>query len=312
MTRSRVEAARAGVRATQLGLLLNTALVAVKLVAGVVGHAYALVADAVESMADIGSSLIVWGGLHVATLPPDEDHPYGHGKAEALAGAVVSLMLLGAAAGIAVNAVREIRTPHTVPAVWTLAVLVAVMAVKFWLSRRVKSVGHATGSTAVKADAWHHMSDALTSGAAFIGISIAVVGSRLDGRAGWATADDWAALFASGVIGINAVLLVRPALDDLMDRTPDEGMIDAVRTTAEGVPGVLAVETLHARKSGLAYLVDIHVEASPELPLREAHILSGKVKHAIISVHPQVARVLVHMEPHVPAHPGDGDRRRNG
>src|SRR3954470_15381201 len=161
---------RRGVRAAQVGLLVNALLVAAKLVAGIVGNTYALVADAIESAADIFSSLIVWSGLTISAQPPDEDHPYGHGKAEALAAAVVALMLLGAALGIAIEAVREIRTPHHTPASWTLGVLVVVMIIKWGLARRVHAVGDALGSTAVKADAWHHLSDALTSAAAFVGI----------------------------------------------------------------------------------------------------------------------------------------------
>lgn len=289
--------ARRGIRSAQLGLVINAALAAIKFIAGLVGHTYALVADAVESMADIFSSLIVWGGLQVATRPADEEYPYGHGKAEALAGVVVALMLLGAAVGIAIVAWQEIRTPHTVPAAWTLAVLVGVMVVKFLLSRHVSAVGEEVGSTAVKADAWHHMSDALTSGAAFVGISVALVGSHFDGRPGWAAADDWAALFASGIIGFNGLLLMRPALRDLMDRAPGEEIAVPVRRAAESVPGVRGIEKLYLRKSGLDYFVDIHVEADPELSLREAHVLSGRTKAAIRAAVPQVAGVLVHMEP---------------
>lgn len=167
-----------GIRAAQTGILINATLAGIKLVAGLVGNTYALVADAVESMADIFGSLIVWGGLHVASIPADDDHPFGHGKAEALGAMVVSVMLLAAAAGIGIEAVKEIRTPHKVLAPWTLAVLVGVMVVKWTLSRRVEAVGAETGSTAVQADAQHHLSDAITSAAAFIGISVALLGSR--------------------------------------------------------------------------------------------------------------------------------------
>jgi cation diffusion facilitator family transporter len=292
------DAAQRGIRSVQLGLLINAALAVTKLVAGVVGHTYALVADAVESTADIFSSLIVWAGLHIGSRPADEHHPYGHGKVEAMAGVIVSLMLIAAAVGIAHEAFQEIRTPHIVPAPWTLAVLVGVVAIKFTLSRYVGGVGAAVGSTAVKADAWHHMSDALTSAAAFIGISVGLVGHQLDGRPGWAAADDWAALFASGVIGVNGMLLVRPALHDLLDRAPGETVRAPIRAAALSVPGVRALDQLKVRKSGLSYFVDIHVEADPRLPLHEAHILSGRVKGAIRQAVPEVAGVLVHMEPH--------------
>src|SRR3954467_7197961 len=241
------EATERGIRSAQLGMVINAGLAAVKLVAGVVGHTYALVADAVESTADIFSSLIVWGGLPVASRDPDEEYPFGYGKAEALAAAVVALMLLAAAIGISIEAVREIRTPHMSPAPWTLAVLVVVMAAKWILSQRVRAVGMDIGSTAVKADAWHHLSDAITSAAAFIGISIAIVGTRMGGGPAWAAADDWAALVASLVIAWNGIAMLRPALHDLMDRMPGADVVEPVRRAAEGVPGVMATEKLAVR-----------------------------------------------------------------
>jgi cation diffusion facilitator family transporter len=165
-----VEASERGIRSAQLGILVNTLLAITKLAAGLIGNTYALVADAVESTADIFSSTIVWGGLRLASRDPDDAYPFGYGKAEPLAAAVVSLMLLAAAVGIAIEAVSEIRTPHRTPASWTLLVLVGVMATKWLLSRRVHAVGTDIGSTAVKADAWHHLSDAVTSAAAFVGM----------------------------------------------------------------------------------------------------------------------------------------------
>jgi cation diffusion facilitator family transporter len=282
-----------GIRSAQLGLLVNAALAIIKLVAGVVGHAYALVADAVESTADIFASLIVWGGLRIASRDPDESYPFGYGKAESLAAAVVSIMLIGAAIGIAIEAVREILTPHHAPAAWTLGVLVAVLVIKFVLFRRISSVAVEVGSTAVQADAWHHLSDAITSAAAFIGISIALIGGP-----GWEQADDWAALAASAVIAYNGLVMLRPALHDLMDRRPGEDVVGAVRQAAESVEGVRAVEKCNVRRAGLVFYVDIHVQADPEIPLVDAHVLSGKVKGAIRTAVPRVSGVLVHMEPY--------------
>jgi cation diffusion facilitator family transporter len=273
-------------------MLVNALLALVKLFAGIVGNTYALVADAVESTADIFASLVVWGGLRVATRDPDEDYPFGYGKAESVAAAVVSMMLVAAGIGIAFEAVREIRTPHKTPAPWTLLVLVAVLFVKFVLFRRTLSIGEEAGSTAGKADAWHHLSDAITSAAAFVGISIALWGGP-----GWEQADDWAALFASAVICYNGIALFRPALHDLMDRMPGSEIIDGVRKAAESVPTVRAVEKLSARKAGLVYYVDIHVHADPSMSLRDAHELSGAVKSAIRASVPRIAGVLVHMEP---------------
>lgn len=288
-----------GVRAAQSGLLVNAVLAAAKLVAGLVGNAYALVADAVESTADILSSTIVWGGLRIAARNPDEEYPFGYGKAEPLAAAVVSLLLVGAAFGIAFEAVDEIRTPHHMPAAWTLLVLVGVVVVKWVLSRRVAAVATSIRSTAVKADAWHHMSDAVTSFAAFCGISIAVVGGH-----GWEAADDWAALVAAGVILFNGLRTLSPALQEIMDRTPGIEVIKPVKEAAEGVPGVLATEKLAIRKMGTYFRITLHVQADPKMSLEDAHVLSGRVKSAIRSAVPQAQSVLVHMEPIV----GGGDR----
>ena len=285
------------------GLLVNTALMVVKLVAGILGHSYALVADAIESSTDIFSSLIVWAGLRITTRPADEDYPYGYGKAETLAAAVVSLMLLGAALGIAVSAAHEIATPHHAPAPYTLAVIAAVVLIKEALSRRVLRVGNETGSSAVQADAWHHRSDALTSAAAFVGIGIAVWGGP-----GWESADDWAALVASGIIALNGAILLRSALRDLMDRMPEGPLSEQIASAAISVEGVQAIEKLMVRKLGMEYFVDLHVQADPMLPLRNAHVLSGKVKGAIRSTIPGVSRVLIHMEPYE----GDAPRGEHG
>ncbi len=281
-----------GIRSAQTGLLVNALLAIAKLVAGVLGHSYALIADAVESSADVVSSLIVWGGLRIASRSADESYPFVYGKAEALAAAVVGLLLLGAAVGIGIEAVREIVTPHHTPAPFTLVVLVVVILLKEGLFRRVLRVGTEVGSTAVKADAWHHRSDAITSAAAFIGISIALVGGP-----GWESADDWAAVGAAVIIFLNGINVLRPAVADLMDRAPDPAVIERVGVAARAVPDVQAIEKLMVRKHGLAYFVDIHVQADPAMSLHDAHVLSGRVKGAIRTAVPAVAGTLVHMEP---------------
>lgn len=274
-------------------MISNAALALVKLVAGVVGNSYALVADAIESSADIFSSLIVWGGLRIASRDADDDYPFGYGKAETVASATVSLMLIGAAIGIAVEAFREIRTPHHAPAPWTLIVLVGVVLLKTFLGRTIGSVGEEVGSTAVKADAWHHFSDAITSAAAFVGISIAVWKG-----AGWESADDWAALVASAVIAFNGISMLRQSLRDLMDRHPGAEIAAPVRAAAMSVGGVQAVEKLHVRRAGIAFHVEIHVQANPAMSLHDSHALGGAVKAAIRQAQPRVRGVLVHMEPY--------------
>lgn len=287
------ERAGRGVRSAQVGLLTNAALALIKLLAGIFGHSYALVADALESTLDVFSSLIVWGGLRISSRSADEAFPFGYGKAEPLATVVVALLLLGGAVSIAIHAMGEILTPHHAPAPFTLGVLLGVIFIKELLFRRVFVVGLEVESAAVQADAWHHRSDAITSAAAAVGIAVALIGGP-----GWEEADDWAALVAAAVIFFNGVRIVRPAVADLMDRTPDREVIERIHGAARAVPEVRAVETLKVRRSGLGLYVDIHVEADPEMPLRESHIVSGKVKTSIRREVPTVLDVLVHMEPH--------------
>lgn len=290
------DATRRSIRWAQAGLLTNACLVFVKLFSGIIGHSNALIADAVESSADIFTSLIVWMGLSIAARPADEDHPYGHGKAEPLAAAVVSLMLLGAAIGISIIAIRDIRTPHLLPSPFTLFVAAGVIIVKEVLYRRVSRVAREVGGTAIVADAWHHRADAISSLAAFIGISIALLGGR-----GWEAADDWAALAAAGVVAVNGVRTLRPAISGLMDEAPDRSVKERVLHAATEVDGVRSVEKLYVRGSGLGFYVDVHVKADPTLSLAEAHEIAATVKYAILNAVPSVVGVLVHMEPFTPA-----------
>ena len=280
-------------RLAQLGLVVNAMLTVVKLVAGIVGNAYALVADAIESATDMIASLVVWSGLRIASREADNRYPFGYGRAEPIAAATVGAIMFGAATAIAIEAIREIRTPHHAPAPFTLAVLAVVIVVKEVLAKRVMKASEQSGSVVVRADAWHHRADAITSGAAFIGISVALIGGP-----GWEPADDWAALVAAGIICINGSLLMRTAARDLMDRAPDAPLLDAVVTAAMKTPGVLAIEKLKIRKSGTNHYVDIHVQAEPSLSLHDAHILSGCVKGAIRHAVPTAVGVLIHMEPY--------------
>jgi len=284
-----------GIRAALAGLVVNAVLVLVKLISGILGNSYALVADAIESSTDIFSSLIVWVGLQVASRPADENYPYGRGKAESLAGAVVAMMLLAAAIAIAIAAIREIVTPHHAPMPFTLAVVAGVVLVKEILFRKVIRVGDSIESTAVKADAWHHRSDAITSAAAFLGIGLALWGGP-----GWESADDWAALVASFIIAANGVRFLKSAIQELMDRSPDTAITEKIIAAAHSVPGVRATEKVRVRKQGIDYLVDLHVQADPDVSLHAAHVLSGKVKSAIRQVLPAAKDVLVHMEPYEP------------
>jgi cation diffusion facilitator family transporter len=281
------------VRATAIGLSTNVALAVAKLLAGIFGNSYALIADAVESMADTISSIIVWRGVVVAEKPADKEHPYGHGKAEAIAAAAVSVMLLVAALLICEQSAKEIMAPRRAPAAYTLFVLLGVVFVKEGLFRLTGRVADEIESSAVKADAWHHRSDAITSAAAALGISIALVGGE-----GYESADDWAAIFAAIIIGINGVRLLRPALDELMDAAPKENIAGLARTIALQVKGVRGVEKCFARKMGHEYWLDMHVEVDGGLTVAVAHELSHTVKDAIRAKLPRVLDVTIHIEPH--------------
>jgi len=285
---------RRGLRYALIGLLVNGVLVIVKIGAGLLGRSHALVADGVESATDIFASLVVWRGLRVAARSADDRHHFGYGKAESIAAAVVSLMLFGAAAGIAVQAIREIGSPHTVPRPFTLLVLVGVIVIKEIMFRTMHGVSDDVGSRALEADAWHHRSDAITSAAAFVGISLAVLGGPA-----WAPADDWAALLASLIIAANGVRLLRPAVADLMDGAPHPAVVDRVRARALSVPGVRLVEKVQARRAGLGYLVALHIQADPAMTLRAAHDLGGRVRSAVRSER-EIIDALVHMEPFEP------------
>ncbi|MCX6967912.1 MAG: cation diffusion facilitator family transporter [Verrucomicrobia bacterium] len=282
-----------GQRFALQGMFVNLALAFIKISAGLLGHAYALIADGVESLLDIGSSLVIWSGLKFAAKPPDEEHPYGHGKAEPIAALVVALVVLSTATGLAIQSVREIQAPlQAAPKPFTLVVLVGVVLVKEFLFRRVVQLGDEVGSTALKTEAWHHRSDAITSVAAFIGISIALVGGK-----GYEVADKIAALIACAVIATNGVLLLIPAFLEIMDTAPAKNVSRAIRETARTVHGVREIDKCHVRKMGLEYYVDIHVLVDGNLSVREGHEIAHDVKDRLRAEHPAVRDVLVHIEP---------------
>jgi cation diffusion facilitator family transporter len=285
-------------RATFIGLAVNVFLSAAKLVAGIVGHSHALVADACESLTDIFSSIIVWRGVVVAAAPADEDHPYGHGKAEPLAAAAVSGILLVVASWIAIEALHDIGQPRTAPKVFTLLVLFAVIVIKEVLFRFVSREADSVENAAVRADAWHHRSDAITSVAAAIGIGTALVGGEK-----FAWADDAAALAAAGVIAWNGWRLLRSTLGDLMDTAPDRKIKNEIQRLAETIPGVAHVEKCFVRKMGYQLYVDMHVEVDPQMTVLHSHEIAHAVKDKIRDAMPAVSDVLVHIEPlNIPAH----------
>ena len=282
---------QSGARIALIGMLVNVVLAAAKISAGLFGHSYVLIADGIESALDIAGSVVIWGGLKLAARPPDETHPYGHGKAEPMAAAIVATGVLLASIGLAIQSVREILVPHHGPAPFTLAVLIVVVVVKEFLYRVVIRIGRDAESTAVKTDAWHHRADALTSVAAFIGISIALIGGEK-----WYSADDWAALFACAVIATNGARLLFPALHEMLDTAPRGEIISRIQTAAL-VPGVINVEKCLVRKMGIAFYVDLHVGVNGNISVREGHDIAHEVKDAIKQTDARIADVLVHIEP---------------
>ncbi|MEE9169811.1 MAG: cation diffusion facilitator family transporter, partial [bacterium] len=274
-----------------VAIAVNLLLAISKIVTGILGNSYALVADGLESTTDVVSSLVVWSGLRISAKPPDADHPFGHGKAESIAGVLVSLFLLAAALLIAIQSIREILTPHHLPAWYTLVVLGIVVVTKVSLYKFVFKIGNSLESTSLRSDAWHHRSDAITSLAAFIGISIALVGGK-----GYESADGWAALIACCVIFYNGIRMLRPAMSEVMDSAvPD--VEEAVRSIAENVDGVVAVEKCRIRKSGLGLLMDIHVTVDGNISVREGHGIGHIVKDHLFQSELSIHDVVVHVEP---------------
>lgn len=289
--RQKLRAKRGGKSALQ-GFLANIFLAAVKIISGVVGNSYALIADGVESILDVFSSIVVWTGLRIAATPPDKNHHYGHGKAEALAALVVSNALLIAAVGLAIQSVREILAPQHAPAPFTLVVLIAVVITKELLYRSVYQVGEEIDSTAVKSDAWHHRSDMLTSLAAFVGISISLVLGE-----GYESADDWCALIGCTVIAYNGSKLLRSAIAEIMDEVPSEEISDKIIAVSESIKGVERIETCRVRKSGVSYYVDLHIVVDGNKTVREGHAIAHVVKDEAMRIQPGIYDIMVHVEP---------------
>lgn len=280
------------IKAAWLSIAGNVLLAIAKFITGIFGNSYALIADAIESTTDVFSSFLVLLGLKYSSRPPDENHPYGHGKAEPLITFAVVGFLIVSAAVIAYESIRHIQTPHKVPEPYTLIVLGIIIIIKEYFYRKVSKKGEETKSTSLKADAWHHRSDAITSLMAFIGISIALFMGK-----GYETADDWAALFASGFILYNAYLILRPALGEVMDEHKYEDMIEKIREVSEKVPGVLDTEKCYVRKTGMTYHVDLHITVKAEISVKKGHDIAHEVKNELLAHFPQIFDVLIHVEP---------------
>ena len=281
------------VNSTYFSIIGNTSLAIVKGLAGYFGNSYALVADAIESTSDIFASFLVLFGIKYSNRPADKNHPYGHGRAEPLITFLVVGFLITSATVIAYESIINIRTPHGLPKPFTLIILGAIIIWKEISFRMVMKRSIETNSSSLKADAWHHRSDAITSVAAFVGISIALVGGK-----GFEAADDWAALFASAFILYNGYLIFRPALGEIMDENLYEDLIEEIRRIAITVDGILGTEKCLIRKSGMKYLVDLHATVNANISVRQGHELAHKLKDTLQNEIPEIEFILIHIEPH--------------
>lgn len=280
------------IKTSYLSIAGNALLAIVKGITGIFGNSYALIADAIESTTDVFSSLLVLLGLKYSSKPPDENHPYGHGKAEPLITFAVVGFLVISATVIAYESIEHIRTPHSVPESYTLIVLAIIIIIKEIFYRFVSRKSEETKSTSLKADAWHHRSDAITSLMAFIGISIAIYMGE-----GYENADDWAALLASGFIVYNAYLILRPALGEVMDEHVYDEMIANIRALSHEVPGVIETEKCFVRKAGMTFLVDLHITVDGTKTVKEGHEIAHDVKDLLLREIPEIVNVLIHVEP---------------
>ena len=280
------------IRTSYFSIAGNTTLAIIKGLAGFFGNSYALIADAIESTTDIFSSFLVMFGLKYANRPADKNHPYGHGRAEPLITFLVVGFLITSATIIAYESIKNIGTPHELPKVWTLLILIPLIIWKEISFRLVMKKANETNSTSLKADAWHHRSDAITSIAALIGISIALFFGK-----GYETADDWAALFASGFILYNSYKIFRPALGEIMDEHLYDDLVEDIRKISLTVDGIIATEKCFIRKSGMKYHVDLHATVDASTTVKNGHKIGHILKDTLRNDLPQLGHVLIHIEP---------------
>lgn len=279
------------VKAILFSIVGNTLLAIIKLFSGIIGCSYALIADAIESTADIFSSGLVLLGLKYSNKNADENHPYGHGRAEPLITFLTVGFLMASAALIAHESIINIRTPHEAPKAWTLFILGSIIIWKEYSYRLVLKRSKETGSSSLKADAWHHRADSVTSISAFIGISISLILGK-----GYESADDWGALFAAAFILYNCYHIFRPALGEIMDEHTHHDLLDEVKK-ASHIDGIVDLEKCFIRKSGMKYHVDIHAWVDGDISVTEGHKLSHKLKDNLHKEIPQLGHIMIHIEP---------------
>lgn len=286
---------RTGQGSALQAILINGALGAAKLAAGILGHSYALIADASESFADVMGSCVTLYGLRIAATPADQTHPAGHGRAETLASAVTALALCGVGALIFWQATLTLGEPRHAPNPLTLLVLVPVILIKEKMFHWMRARGKEIGSLAVVADAWHQRSDVVTSVAALGGIIIAWVGGPA-----WSHADSWAAMLSSIWLVGTGLWLLGPALHELMEGSVDPALLDFIYESSRDCPGIRGIDKVWVRKLGMRLMVDLHIEVDPDISVQEGHRLAHEVKAKLQQELPQVRDVMVHVEPYDP------------
>jgi cation diffusion facilitator family transporter len=283
---------RQGRRAAFWSVVASLCLGVLKLAGGLFGNSVALVSDAVHSLGDALTAVAVWGALLWAQRPADREHPYGHTRAEAVAGSNIAWLLILSGVGVAWEALRTLSEPSPAPAWYTLVIAAVSIVVKEGLYHYNQHIARRTGSSALRAAAWDHRLDALGSCVVLAGLGLAVWGGPA-----WHAADHVAALAVAGVILWTGLNLFWNSLQELMDRQADPDLLATVRREALAVPGVLGVEKLLVRKTGLEYLVDIHVEVDPDISVRDGHAIAHAVKDRLVGRLITIKDVLVHIEP---------------
>jgi len=280
------------IRTTLFSIIGNILLATIKALGGFFGNSYALMADAIESTSDIFGSLLVFAGIKYASKPADKKHPYGHGRAEPLITFLVVGFLITSATLIAYESIQNIGIPHELPKIWTLLILGPIIIWKEISFRLVIHKAQLTNSSSLKADAWHHRSDAITSIAAFVGISIAIYLGP-----GYEAADDWAALFASGFILYNSYQIFRPALAEIMDENIYDEVVQEIREISLTVNGITGTEKCFIRKAGMKYHVDLHAIVDGSITVKQGHEISHNLKDTLSREMPQLDNILIHIEP---------------
>lgn len=284
-------------RAALLGLAINLSLGIVKLVGGILGSSFALISDAVNSLGDSLTSLVVLGGLWYAQRPPDEEHPYGHTRAEAVAASNVALLIIISALFVGWEAITRSEIHQQLPPVWTLWIAGGNVVIKLVLYDYKLRVGRRTKSSVIIANAWDHRSDAMCSLAVLIGLGVI----RWGGPA-YAGVDVVAALVVVVVIVWSGVELFRNSVSELLDPQADAELVQRVRERAMAVSKVRGIDKLWVRKTGVEYLVDIHIEVDGRLTVEEGHRIGHVVKEKLIQEFACLRDVLVHLEPYPHAH----------